>query len=54
MSEIDIPPDSVICLITGRSGAHVPTGDTILEADAQIIAVTKPESEGALRVALTG
>jgi trk system potassium uptake protein TrkA len=54
MSEIDIPPDSVICLITGRSGAHVPTGDTILEADAQIVAVTRPESEGALRVALTG
>ena len=54
MSEIDFPPDSVICLITGRSGAHVPTDDTILEADAQIVAVTRPESEGALRVALTG
>jgi trk system potassium uptake protein TrkA len=54
MSDINIPPDSVICLITGSSGAHVPTGDTILEADARIIAVTKPESEGALRVALTG
>jgi trk system potassium uptake protein TrkA len=54
MSEIHIPPDSVICLITGRSGAHVPTDDTILEADAQIVAVTRPESEGALRVALTG
>ena len=54
MREIDFPPDSVICLITGRSGAHVPTDDTILEADAQIVAVTRPESEGALRVALTG
>ncbi|HUU64424.1 MAG TPA: TrkA family potassium uptake protein [Dehalococcoidia bacterium] len=54
MSEIDFPPDSVICLITGKSGAHVPTDDTILEADAQIVAVTKPEAEGALRVALTG
>ena len=54
MSEIDFPPGSVICLMTGRSGAHVPTDDTILEADAQIVAVTRPESEGALRVALTG
>ena len=54
MREIDFPPDSVICLITGRSGAHVPTDDTILEADAQIVAVTRPEAEGALRVALTG
>ena len=54
MSKIDFPPDVVICLMTGRSGAHVPTDDTILEADAQIVAVTRPESEGALRVALTG
>jgi trk system potassium uptake protein TrkA len=54
MREIDFPPDVVICLMTGRSGARVPTDDTILEADAQIVAVTKPESEGALRVALTG
>ena len=54
MGEIDFPPDIVICLMTGGSGAHVPTGDTILEADAQIVAVTRPEAEGALRVALTG
>ena len=54
MKEIDFPPDSVICLMTGGSGAHVPTDDTILEADAQIVAVTRPEAEGALRVALTG
>ena len=54
MREIDFPPDSVICLMTGGSGAHVPTDDTILEADAQIVAVTRPEAEGALRIALTG
>jgi trk system potassium uptake protein TrkA len=54
MREIDFPPGSVICLMTGRSGARVPTDDTILEVDAQIVAVTRPESEGALRVALTG
>jgi trk system potassium uptake protein TrkA len=53
MREIVFPPDSVICLMIGTRGAQVPTGDTILEADAQVVAVTRPEVEGALRVALT-
>ncbi len=54
MREVVLPPDSVICLLIGRWGAQVPTGDTILEADAQVVAVTRPEAEGALRAALTG
>ena len=53
MKEVVFPPDSVICLMIGGRGAQVPTGDTILEADAQVIAVTRPEAEGALRAALT-
>lgn len=53
MKEIVFPPDSVICLMIGGQGAQVPTGDTILEAEAQVIAVTRPEAEGALRAALT-
>jgi len=54
MKEIDLPPDSVICLVIGKWGAQVPSGDTILEAEAQVIAVTRPEAEEALRAALTG
>ena len=54
MKEIDLPPDSVICLMIGKWGAQVPSGDTILEAEAQVIAVTRPEVEEALRAALTG
>jgi len=54
MKEIDLPPDSVICLMIGKWGAQVPSGDTILEAEARVIAVTKPEAEEALRAALTG
>ncbi|MFQ5987628.1 MAG: potassium channel family protein [Dehalococcoidia bacterium] len=54
MKEIDLPPDSVICLMIGKWGAQVPSGDTILEAEAQVIAVTRPEAEEALRAALTG
>ncbi|MCK5653907.1 MAG: TrkA family potassium uptake protein [Dehalococcoidia bacterium] len=53
MRQIVFPPDSVICLMIGKWGPKVPTGDTILEADAQVVAVTRPEAEGALRAALT-
>jgi trk system potassium uptake protein TrkA len=51
--EIVLPPDSLICLMIGKGGAQVPTSDTILEAEAQVIVVTKPEVEEALRAALT-
>ena len=51
--DIAFPPDSLICLVIGRGGAQVPTDDTILEAEAQVIAVTRPEAEEALRAALT-
>lgn len=54
MRELSVPPDSVICLVIGRWGAQVPTGDTIMEAEARVVAVTRPEAEGALRAALTG
>jgi trk system potassium uptake protein TrkA len=54
VKDIAFPPDSVICLMIGKWGAQVPTGDTILEAEAQVIAVTRPEAEEALRTALTG
>lgn len=54
LKEIAVPPDSVICLMIGKWGATVPTEDTIVEAEAQVVAVTRPEAEGALRAALTG
>jgi trk system potassium uptake protein TrkA len=53
MREVAFPADSVICLMIGKGGAQVPTGDTILEAEARVIAVTTPEAEEALRAALT-
>jgi trk system potassium uptake protein TrkA len=54
MKDIAFPPDSVVCLVIGKWGAQVPTGNTILEAEAQVVAVTKPEAEGALRAAIRG
>jgi trk system potassium uptake protein TrkA len=53
MKDIVLPPNSVVCLIIGKWGARVPTGDTRLEADSQLVAVTSPEAEAALRAALT-
>ena len=54
MKEIGLPPDSVVALMVGKWGAVVPTPETILEPEAQLIAVTKPEAEEALRAAITG
>ncbi len=53
--ELNLPPGSVLCLILREVGKPiVPTPDIVLHADDQIIAVTAPESEGALRTALIG
>ena len=54
MKEIGFPSESVVALMVGKWGAVVPTPDTILEPEAQLIAVTKPEAEEALRAAITG
>jgi trk system potassium uptake protein TrkA len=48
-----LPPKSVLCLIVRRKRRPVvPTANTVLRAEDQIIAVTAPESEEALRTAL--
>ena len=53
ISELDLPPQSVIALMVGKRGAAVPTADTVLEPEAQLIAVTRTEAEEALREAIT-
>ena len=54
MKDVALPSDSVVCLVIGKWGAYVPTGDTVLEAEAQLVAVTRPEAENMLRAAITG
>ena len=54
MKDVPFPPGSVVCLVIGKWGASVPTSDTVLEADAQLVAVTKPEAEDALRAIVKG
>ena len=55
VKELSLPPDSILALIIRKERKPiVPTTSTILKAEDQIIAVTRPESEDALRAALTG
>jgi len=55
LRDISLPPDSVLAVVIDpEAGAQVPTADTVLRAEDQVIAVTKTELEGALRAALTG
>ena len=54
LREIVLPAQSVIPLIISPTkGPVVPTGDTIIEADAEVMAVTKTESEDQLRLLFT-
>ena len=51
--EVLLPYQSMITLVVSQDGQpKVPTGDTILHADDEVVVVTLHESEGALREAL--
>ena len=55
VKELSLPPESTLSLLIRKEQKpHVFTADTILQAGDQIIAVTTPESEEALRAALRG
>ncbi len=53
MGEVGLPSGTQVCLMVDKAGAHVPTDDTVVEAEARIVVAIKPESEEALRTALT-
>jgi len=55
VKELSLPPGSVLSLVIRKERKPiVPTVNTIIQAGDQIIAVTPPESEEALRTALRG
>jgi len=55
VKELSLPPGSIISLIIRqREKPQVPTAETIIQAEDQIIAVTTPEAEEALRTVLRG
>jgi trk system potassium uptake protein TrkA len=53
VKEIDLPPNSMLILRIGKSIIQVPADDMVVEAGDQIIAMTQPTSEEALRAAFT-
>jgi len=55
VKEISLPPESILSLLIRKGQKpQMFTADTTLQAEDQIIAVTTPESEEALRSALRG
>lgn len=52
LTEIQLPPESVFSAITRGADVIVPTGQTRLLANDDVIAVTKPEYEADLRALL--
>jgi trk system potassium uptake protein TrkA len=55
IKELSLPPESILSLIIRKERKPiVPTHNTVLKAGDQVVAVTPPESEEALRAALIG
>ena len=55
IKELSLPPESKLALIISKGRKPtVPIANTILQAEDQVIAVTKPESEETLRAVLRG
>ncbi|MBI2304780.1 MAG: TrkA family potassium uptake protein [Chloroflexi bacterium] len=55
LKNVNLPPECVLCLVVNsHKGAILPTGDTYLEAEDEVVAVTKPEAEVILRSILGG
>ena len=55
LGELSLPDGTLISLIVRASGsAMVATADAVVQADDEIIAVTRPELKGALHNVLTG
>ena len=55
IKELSLPPESELCLLIRKEEKpRVPTADVVLQDGDQLIAVTSPESEGALRTSLSG
>ena len=55
LHELRLPPGSLVCLVLNKeAGPQVPSEDTVLRAEDEVIAVARPEAEESLRQALAG
>ncbi|MEE3013735.1 MAG: TrkA family potassium uptake protein [Chloroflexota bacterium] len=54
LSEIELPPNSFITLMVKKTGATLPTGRSVVEAEDELVAVTPEGEEQILYDILTG
>ena len=55
LSELRLPAGSLVCLVLDKEAKpQVPSEDTVLQPEDEVIAVAKPEAEEGLRQALAG
>ncbi|MDO8491877.1 MAG: NAD-binding protein [Dehalococcoidia bacterium] len=55
LRDLPTPPDSLVFMIIDKTkGPQIPTGDTVVKAGDEVVAVIKQGSEKALRAAFTG
>jgi trk system potassium uptake protein TrkA len=54
LSEIELPPNSFITLMVKKTGATLPTGRSVVEAEDELVAVTPEGEEQVLYDILTG
>jgi trk system potassium uptake protein TrkA len=55
LRELVLPQSALVSLVVDASGtAKVPSPDTVIQAEDEVLAVTRPEMEGELRLVLTG
>ena len=54
IAEVELPPHSFVTLVIKRTGPELPTGNLVLEADDELVAVTMTGDEQTLYDVLTG
>ncbi|MFC1963190.1 potassium channel family protein [Chloroflexota bacterium] len=54
LGDLRLPSESLVSLIIRSKGPQIPSGDTVIDAEDEVVAVTRPESKEALQAALTG
>lgn len=55
LSDFRLPKGSAVLLVIGKDkGPQIPTGETVLEAEDEVVAITSAENEEAMRAMLSG
>ena len=54
LADLELPPDSLISVIIGKDGQlRLPNGDMHIQAEDEVVAITTPDREEALRETMT-